>query len=147
LKNRPINKSTLVSVIGYGTFITRKLWEGKCNVEVCMVRQFSRITPLNSWFPYIIPSENSFWALKFDIHYDDLKILDQYEGVSKWIFQRIEIKVRLKSGKEIPAFLYVPTNNTISKEKLSLELDLHDRWKEELKKYPEIIKKFPELLY
>ena len=147
MNNRLNSKSNLVSVVGYGTFITRKLWKGKYNVEVCLVSQFSRIKPLNSWFPYVLPSKSSFWALKFDIFYEELKVLDRYEGVPEAIFQRTEIKVTLKTGKQIPAYLYVPTKSTIFRENLSLELDLHDRWKEEIKKFPDIIHKFPELMH
>jgi gamma-glutamylcyclotransferase (GGCT)/AIG2-like uncharacterized protein YtfP len=146
LNNKPKNSPKLISVIGYGTFITQKLWKDKPNIEVCLVRNFSRIYPPNNWFPYVLPSKKSFRALKFEINEEELKKLDQYEGVPENIFERINVQIILKNGKRSFAFLYVPTYKTISTQNLTLDLDLRDRWKEELKKYPEIIKKFPELI-
>jgi len=143
----PNKASSFVSVIGYGTFITRRLWKGKLNIEVCLVKHFSRIQPPNNWFPYAIPSDKSFWALKFDISVEELEELDQYEGVPQNLFERQETYITLKSGKQISAFIYVPTLNTIITQKLTLDLDKYDRWKEEIKKYPEIIERFPELAF
>jgi hypothetical protein len=139
-------ESVFVSVIGYGTFITQKLWKGKPNVEVCLVKHFSRIQPPNNWFPYAIPSDKSLWALKFDVQVEELDELDRYEGLPQNLFERKEIYIILKSGKQIPAFIYLPTPTTTVTQKLTLDLDLHDRWKEEIKKYPEIVEKFPELI-
>jgi len=144
LSNKPINSSKLISVIGYGTFITQKLWKGKLNAEVCLVRNFSKIYPPNNWFPYVLPSKKLFKALKFDVTMEELEKLDRYEGVPENIFERIDVQIILKNGKQTYAFLYVPTYNTISTQNLTL--DLSDRWKEEIKKYPEIVEKFPELI-
>ncbi len=146
LNNKPHPK--LISIVGYGTFITHGYWKEKQNVEVCLVNHYARIYPKNQWYPYILDSENSsFWALKFDINEEELVKLDNYEGVSSQLYNRIMIKVQLKNKKVIPAFIYIPTEKTIISQNLTLELDRKDRWREEIKKIPEIVSKFPELIY
>jgi hypothetical protein len=136
----------LFSVVGYGTFITKYYWKDKFNVEVCKVLDYIRIFPQGYWFPYAIQCEgSSFWALKFDVYKQDLDNLDYYEGVHSNLFERVETQIILKDGKKLNAFIYVPSEETIIKEKLTLDIDKHDRWKEEIKNFPDIIKKFPEL--
>jgi hypothetical protein len=141
MNDKGYNKPESTSIIGYGTFITQGLWKSKSNVEVCLINHFSRILPPNSWFPYILPSTKSFWALKFDVLIEELTELDYYEGVPESIFQREKVQVSLKTGEIVSAFLYIPTRKTISKENLSLELDTHDRWKLEIKKHITLILK------
>jgi gamma-glutamylcyclotransferase (GGCT)/AIG2-like uncharacterized protein YtfP len=137
----------LFSVVGYGTFITKHHWQDKSNVEVCKVKNYKRIFPPGCWFPYVLPcKESSFWALKFDVNEHELNNLDYYEGVSSNLFKRVKIQINLKDHREIKAFIYIPTEQTIASEKLTLEIDENDRWKEEIKKFPNIIKKFPQLL-
>ena len=138
--------SNLVSIIGYGTFITRNLWKDKFNVEICLVKNFTRVFPKNSWFPYALPSNNSFWALKFDVNQQELELLDSIEGVFDDLFERLITEVYLKNNKIFSAYIYIPTKKTIASQKLSLELDKNDQWKEEIKKYPEIVEKFPKLV-
>ena len=136
-----------ISVVGYGTFITKGHWKDKDNVEVCVVKNFVRIFPKGNWFPFILPEKgNSFKALKFDVREGELNALDQYEGVSADLYDRVETQVILKNNEKINAFIYVPTQKTIESQKLTLELDKNDRWREEIKKFPEIVKKFPELI-
>ena len=135
-----------ISVIGYGTFITRGHWKNKKNVELCKVINFIRIFPKGNWFPFVLPLENSsFWALKFDVNEEQLKDLDYYEGIHTGLFERHETEIILKNNKKAKAFIYVPTKNTINSLNLSHKLDLNDRWKEEIKKVPKVIMKFPEL--
>ena len=134
------------SVIGYGTFITRGHWKDKLNVEPCLVTNFSRVYPQGYWFPIVFPSKESFWALKFEVTQQELEDLDNYEGVNDDLFKRIEIYVKLKSGEKTKAFLYVPTDNLISTNKLHKGLDTSDRWKDHIRKFPEIVKLFPELI-
>ena len=136
----------LISIIGYGTFITRNLWKDKANVEVCLVMNFTRIYPKGSWFPYALRSNGSFKALKFDVNEQELEILDQIEGVFEGLFKRVNTEIYLKNHRKSSAFIYMPTDKTIKSQKLSLELDKKDRWKEEIKKYTEIVKKFPKLI-
>jgi len=140
-------KNKLYSIIGYGTFITRGYWKDKQNVEICLVQNYARVLPDGSWFPYVLKSEeSSFWALKFDVNKQQLKGLDDYEGVPSNLFERIEIDVILKNKDLISAFLYIPTKQTIISQKLSLKQDNYDNWKEEIKKHPEIVDNFPELV-
>ena len=144
-----VNNSTgfkLISIIGYGTFITRNLWKDKKNVEVCTVKNFARIYPKNSWFPYVLQSKGSFKALKFDVNERELEILDRIEGVFEGLFKRVNTEIYLKNNQEASAFIYVPTDKTIKSQNLFLELDKTDQWKEEIKKYSEIVNKFPELI-
>ena len=138
--------SNLISIVGYGTFITRNLWIDKANVEVCIVRNFTRIFPKGNWFPYALRSSGSFKALKFDIDKQELETLDIIEGVKAGLFKRVKATIYLKKNKKSSAIIYIPTDKTIESQNLSLELDKIDRWKEEIKKYPEIVSKFPELI-
>ncbi|MBY9017320.1 MAG: gamma-glutamylcyclotransferase [Candidatus Lokiarchaeota archaeon] len=134
------------SVIGYGTFITRGYWKDKQNVESCLVNNYSRVFPRKYWFPVVLPSDDSFWALKFDVSQEELNQLDNYEGVHLGLFERIQTKVELKTGSKINAFLYVPTENLIVSQMLTNELDTSDRWKEHIRTFPEIVQLFPELI-
>jgi len=144
-----VNNSTgfkLISIIGYGTFITRNLWKDKKNVEVCTVKNFTRIYTKNSWFPYVLRSKGSFKALKFDVNEQELETLDRIEGVFEGLFKRVNTEIYLKNDQKASAFIYVPTDKTIKSQNLFLELDKTDQWKEEIKKYSEIVNKFPELI-
>jgi len=142
--NPPYN---LVSVIGYGTFISRGIWRTKKNLEVCIVKDYVRIYPKGHWYPFILPSGgSSFYALKFDVTKEELRNLDFYEGISENHFKREIIEVYRKNNEKIQAYIYLPTDQLITKYKISVNLDEKDRWKEEIKKYPEIIEKFPELI-
>lgn len=135
------------SVIGYGTFITHGNWKNKKNVEVCKVSNFIRIFPQGNWYPFVLPLENSsFWALKFDVNEEQLEDLDFYEGVQSGLYERYETEIILKNNKKSKAFIYVPTEETIISLNLKPDIDISDRWKEEIKKYPEVVKIFPELL-
>ena len=69
-----------------------------------------------------------------------------YEGISAGLFKRSNTEIEFKNGKNSMAIIYVPTENLIRTYNLRLELDKEDRWKNEIKKYPEIVSKFPELL-
>ncbi len=145
MKNYNTSDSNFISVIGYGIFITRNLWKDKANVEVCLVKKFTRIYPQGSWFPYALRSNGSFKALKFDVNKQELELLDLIEGVKKGLFERVIVNILLKNNRPSSAFMYVPTEETIVSQKLTLESDKIDRWKEELKKIPEIVRNFPDL--
>lgn len=136
----------LTSIIGYGTFITQNLWKDKFNVEVCLVKNFTRIYPKNSWFPYALRSNGSFKALKFCVNKQELDSLDRIEGVFEGLFKRVNTEINLKDNIKSSAFIFTPTDKTIKSQNLSLDLDKIDRWKEEIIKCSEIIDKFPELI-
>lgn len=87
-----------------------------------------------------------FKALKFEVTKRELEVLDIYEGVNSGLFKRVKTEVVLKNNKQIEAFIYVPTINTIISQRLTSELDRFDSWKKEIEKSPEILKSFPELL-
>lgn len=76
----------------------------------------------------------------------ELEELDIYEGVNSGLFKRVKTEVVLKNEKQIEAFIYVPTTNTIISQRLTSELDKFDSWKKEIEKSPEVLKNFPELL-
>jgi gamma-glutamylcyclotransferase (GGCT)/AIG2-like uncharacterized protein YtfP len=134
------------SIVGYGTFITDGFWKKKSNVEVCTIQNYIRLFPKGSSFPYVLFSEGlSFKALKFDVKEQELKELDKYEGVGKDLFKRIETEILLKGKKVAKAFIYVPTETTIIKQKLKPELDKEDLWKKEIEKCAELRKIFPDL--
>lgn len=137
----------LISIVGYSTFITKGLWEGKKNVEPCLVTDYVRILPRGNWFPYVLPKKgSSFWVLKFDVNKLELMQLDFYEGVDAGLYKRKSIKVTLKNSKSISAFIYIPTEHTIRSQGLTPDTDTTDKWKDAIKKYPEIIEQFPELI-
>lgn len=137
-----------IPIIGYGTFITHGFWKDKRNVEVCVVKNFIRIfIPERNWFPYALSLEDSFFkALKFEVTKRELEELDIYEGVKSGLFKRVKTEVLLKNDKQIEAFIYIPTNNTINSQGLSPDLDKSDSWKKEIEKSSETLKNFPELL-
>jgi len=135
-----------IPIIGYGTFITRNIWKNKLNVEVCTVLNYSRILQKRNWFPYALKSKRSFKALKFDVDHKELEYLDYIEGVAQNLFKREKAEILLKNNVKSYAFIYVPTDLTIKSQKLSLEIDYNDTWKEEIKKNEEVVRKFPELL-
>jgi len=137
-----------IPIIGYGTFITHGFWKDKRNVEVCVVKDFIRIfIPKRNWFPYALSLKNSsFKALKFEVTKRELEELDIYEGVKSGLFKRVKTEVLLKNDKQIEAFIYIPTNNTINSQGLSPDLDKSDSWKKEIEKSSETLKNFPELL-
>jgi len=111
------------------------------------VDNYARVFPNNNWFPYAIRSENSsFWALKFDVDEEQLKNLDYYEGVASNLFERVKIEAFLKDNTKITAYIYVPTEETIRAQNISIKQDKNDGWKEEIKKHTEILEKFPELI-
>jgi len=145
LKNNDTSDYNFISVIGYGIFITRNLWKDKFNVEVCTVNNFTRIFPRNNWFPYALKSSGSFKALKIDVTKEEIKLLDNIEGVNNGLFKRVMVDILLNNNRSSSAFMYVPTEETIVSQKLTLELDKIDRWKEEIKKIPEIVRNFPDL--
>ena len=115
------------------------------DVEVCTVNNFTRIYPKGSWFPYALKSAGSFKALKFAIPKEEIKLLDEIEGVDSGLFKRVMVDILLKNNRSSSAFMYVPTEETIVSQKLTLESDKIDRWKEEIKKIPEIVRNFPDL--
>ncbi len=145
MKNNDTSDSNFISVIGYGTFITRGLWKSKFNVEVCTVINFTRIFPRNSWFPYALKSTGSFKALKFGVTKEEINFLDKIEGVNNGLFKRVMVDILLKNQRPSSAFMFVPTEETIVSQKLTLKSDKIDRWKEEIKKLPEIVRSFPDL--
>ena len=132
--------------MGYGTFITHGHWKNKQNIEVCRVKNYIRILPKGNWFPYVLHSKkSSFWALKFVVNEQELIELDKYEGVSTGLFKRVEIEINLKNNVKSKAFIYVPTDKTIKSQNLNVDIDKKDLWKEEIRKLPEIVNRFPEL--
>lgn len=137
----------LTTLVAYGTFITNNLWKNYENVEVCLVKNYRRILPPGNWFPYVLPDVNAqFWGLKFDVNFDQLNQLDKFEGLDMGFFYRKTIKILLMNNSEIMVEIYIPTEKTIELENLSLDLDIEDRWKLEIKKHPDIIKQFPRLI-
>ena len=100
MEHSHISSPNLHSVIGYGTFITNGLWKDKQEVTVCLVKDYIRILPEGSWFPYALPfNGGSFYALKFEVESKELKNLDYYEGIQYRFFERVKIKTYLKTKK------------------------------------------------
>ncbi|MHA1490824.1 MAG: gamma-glutamylcyclotransferase family protein [Promethearchaeota archaeon] len=94
----------------------------------------------------MLSNNSSFWALKFDVDEEQLKKLDIFEGVPSRLYNRVEVEILLKNNRLLKCFIYVPTKKTIHSQNLSPETDKNDKWKEEIKKFPEIVNKFHELV-
>ena len=93
----------------------------------------------------MLKSSGSFKALKFDVTKEELNNLDKIEGVSTGLFKRVKVDILLKNNQISSVLIYAPTEETIVSQKLTLESDKIDRWKEEIKKIPEIVRNFPDL--
>ena len=52
----------------------------------------------------------------------------------------------LKDGTAEEAIIYVPTEKTIKDYNLTLNIDVEDKWVQEIKKHPKIVVQFPELI-
>ncbi|MFO8018473.1 MAG: gamma-glutamylcyclotransferase family protein [Promethearchaeia archaeon] len=139
----------LKKVVGYGTFITELYYDcyERIPIKPCKVLDYVRILPKGHPFPYVLPKQgDAFWALLFSVTKIQLDKLDFYEGVDVGIYRRERTQVKLKTQKLIKAFIYVPTEKTIQEEDLSYETDKEDRWQDEIKNHPKIVKNFPELV-
>jgi gamma-glutamylcyclotransferase (GGCT)/AIG2-like uncharacterized protein YtfP len=146
LNQNPTRNKKLYSIVAYGTLITTGYWKDKVKVETCLIKHFSRILPRSFRFPVVLPSEKSFWGLKFDINHEQLLELDIYEGLDLGLFKREKIKVQLKDQSLKKAFIYRPTDGFVSVRNISLEEDECDRWKTIIKKDSELRNLFPELI-
>ncbi|HMF33417.1 MAG TPA: gamma-glutamylcyclotransferase family protein [Candidatus Lokiarchaeia archaeon] len=137
----------LTAIIAYGTLITHREFRRGQNVEPCLVMGYRRVLPPKHWYPFVIPASNDdgFWALKFDVPPDMLEIIDLYEGVPT-LYYRQDITVQLRSGENIQAQIYLPTEKTIEDFHLAVELDPRDRWLNVLKQeVPDLLALYPEL--
>ncbi|MGV9171849.1 MAG: gamma-glutamylcyclotransferase family protein [Promethearchaeia archaeon] len=141
--------SHLKKVVGYGTFITELYYQcyGKIPIRACKVLNYTRILPEDHPFPYVLPKKGAaFWALLFSVTNSQLKKLDYYEGVNVGIYKRERCNVKLKNQNLTEAYIYVPTKKTIEEQNLSYNTDRKDRWQNEIKKHPQIVENFPELV-
>ena len=139
-------------VIGYGTFITNKMFKFTKDVKICFVPKCRRIYIPSEHFPFALedPSKDGFFALLFKVEHKEFKRLDFYEGVDAGLFYRKEISILVKKDiktydKE-KAFIYLPTEQSISDHNITLDSDKEDEWIEKIRANPEICEKFPELL-
>ncbi|MHA1732920.1 MAG: gamma-glutamylcyclotransferase family protein [Promethearchaeota archaeon] len=136
------------AVVGYGTFITRRLFETAENVEPALVRGFRRVLPPGNPFPFVLrdPDHAGFWALKFEVDLPRLFELDAYEGLDSGLYYRRKIPVLLRSGREVFAYIYVPTARTVREYRLDPDVDPDDAWKDHIARHLDIVDLFPELL-
>ena len=138
-------------VIGYGTFITNKMFKFTNDVKICFVPKCRRIYIPSEHFPFALedPSKDGFFALLFKVENKEFKRLDFYEGVDAGLFYRKKIFIFVKKESNYvkkQAFIYLPTEQSISDHKLSLECDKDDKWIEKIRENPDVCEKFPELL-
>jgi hypothetical protein len=143
--------NNMVSLVGYGTFITKGLYAEGRNIEVCFVPKHRRIYPI-TWsggYPFALPDLNcaGFFALKFEIDNDQLSEFDWYEGVPQGLYDRVEIPIIIRKNKQIQAFIYLISQQSLKEYKIALESDTHDRWLEEIKACSDKCHEFPELLW
>ena len=143
-------------IFGYGTFITRKMYKDKRNVEVAYLPDYFRVfRPQLDWFPYIIHKDEiknveinvnpGFWGLIFEVNSEKLVNLDRYEG-SGVLYKRIYINCFLKDGKKEKTFIYYPKDEIIRDYNLVSFISFGDLWREKIIiEFPEIVIEFPEL--
>lgn len=136
------------AVIGYGTFITLRKYEGAERVEPAFVEGFRRVFPPGHWYPFVIPDPTSpgFWGLKFEVTLARLYQLDIYEGVDQGLYYRRKVPARLRAGETIFGYVYVATKRTIRAHHLAPEIDPDDAWRQEIAQHPDIVAQFPELV-
>jgi len=116
-------------IVGYGTFITNKMFKLTKDVKVCFVPKCRRIYIPSEHFPFALedPSKDGFFALLFKVEHKEFKRLDFYEGVDAGLFYRKEISILVKKDiktydKE-KAFIYLPTEQSISDHNITLDRD------------------------
>ena len=142
------SESTKVFMVGYGTFITNKTYSEAQSIFLCKLKNYHRIWLKTTIYPFILPDPNypGIHAICFTINKDQLPALDKYEGVEAGLYTRELIEVELLEGDFCKAFIYIPTKKCIDEFGLNFEKDPNDEWMEEIRKNPEIKKKFPQLL-
>lgn len=139
------------SIVGYGTFITNKMFKLSNDVKVCFVSGFRRIYISSAHFPFALrdPSNSGFYALLFRVKHGEFSRLDDYEGVSAGLFSRDQITILVKGEKndysKQKAFIYLPTERTIAEYNLSVDLDKEDKWLKKIRAISEVCEKYPEL--
>ncbi len=105
-------------VVGYGTFITRRLWKQHPTRQVCWVLGHRRVyDPRFAPFPFAIKSaDSSFLGILFPATESELERLDYYEGVDSGLYYRKTCTVRLAGTNQIEsAWIYLPTEKTSSR--------------------------------
>ncbi len=144
-------------VIGYGTFITHGVYKEKENVQPVIVKGYRRVFEKRRMrYPFVLEDqESSFVGLSFDIQKDYLRGLDSYECCDRQdpnnsngngLYYRKEINAETTDGVEITAWIYIPTNRTIKRGRLSLDIDDKDSWREIIKVHCDGMKDFPVLV-
>ncbi|MBD3352412.1 MAG: hypothetical protein GF364_13070 [Candidatus Lokiarchaeota archaeon] len=144
----------MMLVFGYGTFITKKIYKDKNNVQPAYLPRYFRVYRPRDWFPYVIKSSDcndsvdfkpGFWGLVFQVNKSELTELDLYEGEGS-LYKRISEQFLLPDGSKIDAFLYYPMKNTIRRYNLMDYIRLGDLWRKKIiEEHPDIVKEFPQL--
>ena len=139
-------------IVGYGTFITNKMFKFSKDVKICFVPKCRRIYINSEHFPFALddPTNEGFFALLFKVEHKEFKRLDYYEGVDAGLFYRKKVSILVKKDLTIYAkklaFIYLPTEQSISDHNLTLDCDKEDGWIEKIRANPDVCEKFPELL-
>ncbi|QEE15501.1 gamma-glutamylcyclotransferase family protein [Promethearchaeum syntrophicum] len=149
--NKEENEQNVDLIVGYGTFITNKMFKFSKDVKICFVPKCRRIYVNTEHFPFALddPSNDGFFALLFRVEHNEFKRLDFYEGVDAGLFYRKKIPILVKKDLNYvkkQAYIYLPTEKSISDHNLSLECDKEDKWIEKIRENPDVCEKFPELL-
>jgi hypothetical protein len=141
-----------MKIFGYGTFITKKMYESKNWVRSAFLPGYIRILRTNDPFPFILKKDptiindrDGFWGLVFKISDPEIDVFDYYEGEG-YLYDRISIKYVLPDGTGGSAYTYYPTQDTIDSLDLKKYVSSPDSWRMKIQnEYPEIIGRFPEL--
>ncbi len=146
------NEEDIDLIVGYGTFITNKMFKFSKDVKICFVPKCRRIYITSEHFPFALddPSNEGFFALLFKVEHKEFKRLDYYEGVDAGLFYRKKVSILVKKDLtnyvKKRAFIYLPTEQSISDHNLTLDCDKEDGWIEKIRAIPDVCEKFPELL-
>jgi len=139
-------------IVGYGTFITNRMFKFSKDVRICFVPKCRRIYLDSEHFPFALsdPSNEGFFALLFRVEHNEFKRLDLYEGVDAGLFYRKQISILVKDeGNNYTkenAYIYLPTEKSIAEHNITPDCDKDDKWIEKIRANPDVCEKFPELL-
>lgn len=143
------------TMVGYGTFITKRFYSRQKNVRVVTVNGFRRIyDKFIAWYPFVLPDPNgSFKGLAFDVVSDnELRYLDGYEGCGDdptidgdGLYFRMPVDIVDTDGSIVKAWIYAPTTKTRVRTRISLETDGKDSWIDVIKEQADL-ESFPGLV-
>jgi hypothetical protein len=142
------------TMVGYGTFITRRMFRPDSHPRVVTITGFRRVfNPRIAGFPFVLPDPcGSFKGIAFDVKTDDeLREKDRYESCrgdptvdGEGLYFRMLANIIEADGTTTKAWIYVPTKMTRDRDNVTLDMDTEDKWIDVIKR--ENVTEFPDLV-